>query len=371
MSVLKFIFAIFFFLCISYSSNAQNNLLENTAVFQIMKQGTQKMYNYDFDGAEILFNQAMILLPKHPAPILMKGMLIYWRNLPLVASSPKVAEMQKLLLKAEELAQAMLKIDAKNPEAIFFEMTARSLMMQHYAKIGESSKALSEARHIYGNVKTGMELQDKFNEFYFSSGLYNYYREKYPEVKPFYKIVSWIFQAGDKKLGLEQLVFAGKHCVISQTQALFFLTHIYLTYEKNPFKSVEYAKELSNKFPKNRYYLCRYVETLLLTKQYDLANTHLQSLLKESSVEPFTVMISQVWAGILEEKKNKNYILAQKYYQNAIQLATTFGIAGNHYQAYAYIGLSKIAKINKQDNIAKNYWKKAEELAEYKYIFDY
>ena len=52
-------------------------------------------------------------------------------------------------------------------------------------------------------------------------------------------------------------------------------------------------------------------------------------------------------------------------------MATTFGIAGNHYQAYAYVGLSKIAKISKQDNIAKNYWKKAEELAEYKYIFDY
>ncbi len=260
--------------------NAQSKILENTLVLNILTQGTQKMYNYDFEGAEILFHQANVLLPKHPAPFLLKGMLMYWKNLPMALTNPKLAEMEKLLLKSIELGQLMQEETDDDPEGIFFEMTARSLIMQYYAKSSQNMKALGEARNIYSHIKTGMKLKDKFNEFYFTTGIYNYYREAYPEAKPFYKSLVWIFQAGNKKIGLEQLVYAGKHTIIAQTQAWAFLTHIYLTYEKNPAKAVEYAKELVVRFPKNRYFMSRYVETLLLTKQYDLATTYIQNLLK-------------------------------------------------------------------------------------------
>lgn len=384
---LKIIFTISLIFNNLVRSHAQTTLAQNPTVLNLLKQGTQKMYNYEFDDAEVSFNQATTLLPQHPAPFLLKAMLIYWRNLPLIATHAKIPEMKNLLSKAEELARVMqvngqVKSQTNGQksaqeqeklyaEGVFFEMTAKSIVMQHYAKVGESSKALGLAKDIYGHLKTGMRLKDSYHEFYFSSGLYNYYREAYPEAKPFFKIVSWIFQSGDKKLGLEQLVFAGKNCVISQTQAWFFLTHIYLTYEKNPFKSVEYARELVLRFPKNRYYLCRYVETLLLTKQFELAATHIQILLKNPSPEVYTVMITQVLAGMLEEKHHKNYVLAKNYYQNALQLAAPFQVAGNHYQAYCYLGLSKIATAEKQPATAKINFKKAEDIAEYKYIFDF
>jgi tetratricopeptide (TPR) repeat protein len=364
-----YIFSLLFNICLLTTTKAQTKILQNTVVLNLLKQGTQKMYNYDFDGAAILFNQANVLLPKHPAPFLLKGMLLHWQNLPMSLTNPKLAEMEKLLLKSIELGQAMQEIEEEDPEGIFFELTARSLIMQYYAKSSQNMKALGEARNIYSHVKTGMKLKDKFNEFYFTSGIYNYYREAYPEAKPFYKSLVWIFQSGNKKLGLEQLVYAGNHTIIAQTQAWAFLTHIYLTYEKNPARAVEYAKELVTRFPKNRYFMSRYIETLLLTKQYNLAEPLIQNLLKETSPEPFTVMITQVLAGILAEKQAKNYILAKNYYHNAIKLSIPFGIFGNHYQAYSYLGLSRIATLENQAVLAKTYRKKAEEIAEYKYIF--
>jgi tetratricopeptide (TPR) repeat protein len=368
----KLIFIVIFLYnsCLSTFVYAQQTLFQHTEAFNLLKQGSQKMYNYDFQEAALLFNQAQKLLPNHPAPVLLQGVLVYWQNLPLATNSlVPMAEMEKLIRKAASLAQTMQDKNKKSEEGIFFEMTARSLLMQHYAKLDQQSKALGEARSIYNHIKTGMKMKDTFNEFYFTTGIYNYYREAYPEAKPMYKPFAWFFQAGDKELGLQQLVYAGKNCVITQTQAWAFLTHIYLTYEKNPFKAVQYAKELVTRYPQNRLFMCRYVETLLLTKQYAIASPQIDLLLTNSSPEPFTVMITQVLAGIFTEKHQKNYAKAKTYYNKVIELAQTFEVVGQQYQAYAYLGLSRIAKIENQVAQAKTYRKKAEKLAEYPYIF--
>jgi tetratricopeptide (TPR) repeat protein len=365
--VIVFIGLLFSTLFPTYS---QNKILQNKEVFELLRLGSQKMHNYDFDEARTLFKQAQTLMPEHPAPILMQGILTYWTHLPLSANyTNEIILMESQLHKAAKLAQAMQDKEKNSDEGVFFEMTARSLLMQHYAKLGLHTKALGEARSLYSQVKQGMKMKERFNEFYFTSGIYNYYREAYPEAKPIYKPFAWIFQSGDKELGLQQLVYAGKNCVITQTQAWSFLTNIYLTYENNPYKSVEYSKELVTRFPKNRFFLCRYVETLLLTKQYNLATPLVKQLVASTSPETFTLMIPQVFEGILAEKHLKNYKEAKLHYEKVLVSAAKYGVVGNQYQAYAYLGLSRIAKLENQPQNAKNYRKKAEDLAEYKYIF--
>ncbi len=344
-------------------------LSQHPIALQLLKQGTQKMYNYEFATAQYHFEQAEKLLPEHPAVPMLRAVLLYWQNLPLHETNPQLPKVAALLKKSILQAQAMQKKDKKDVEGVFFELVSRSIMMQHYAKVGQSMKALAEAKDMYGLLKQGFDLLDTYNEFYFSTGLYNYYREAYPDEKPFYKPFMWLFHSGDKLLGLKQLEYASRHCTITQTQAYFFLTHIYLSYEKNVHKSIGYAKDLTVLFPKNRYFLNRYIETLLLAKQYETALPLVQQLLKETSHENYTVLITNIQMGILEEKRNKNLVAAKTYYQNALLFAKPFGNTGKHQQAYCYLGLSRIAAQENKPKEAKELRKKAEELAEYQYIF--
>jgi tetratricopeptide (TPR) repeat protein len=362
--IFSFIFSFLF--CVKAQNN---NLLQNTVALNLLKQGIQKMYNYNFESADKIFEQAEKLLPQHPAIPMLRAGLLYWQNLPLEESNINVIKVENYLKKAILLAQNMQKKDKNNAEAIFFELTSHSIIMQHYAKIGQQMKALGEAREMYGLLKQGFDLLDQYEEFYFTTGIYNYYRVAYPQEKPIYKPFVWLFKDGNKALGLKQIEYAAKNATITQTQAYFFLTHIYLTYEKNLDKSIGYAKELNNLFPKNRYFLTRYVETLLFSKQYDLALPLVQQLLREPSPEKYTVLIAQVQMGILEEKRNKNFVLAKTYYQNALKLAKPFGNSGKHQQAYCYLGLSRMAAAEKKPKEAKDFRKQAEDLAEYQYIF--
>jgi tetratricopeptide (TPR) repeat protein len=369
MKLLLRYFIFFLFIHTITQLNAQNSLQQNTVVMNLLKQGADKMYNYDFDGADILFNQAEKLLPKHPAPVLLKGVNLYWRYLPLEEGNVNIPQMVRYLKTAITLAQAIQKDNGEDPEAIFFELTARSLLMQHYSKNGQHMKALGEAKTLYGLVKDGFTLKEKYNEFYFTTGIYNYYREAYPEAKPVYKPFVWVFQSGNKVLGLQQLAYSAKNTVIARTQAYAFLTHIYLSHENDIHKAVAYAKELANIYPNNRFFVCKYVETLLLSKQYDSAEPYLRKMQQETSVERFTPIINTVFLGLLEEKKYKNYTLASQYYLKTIDNATKFGEVGRQYKAYAYLGLSRIAALQNQLQIARTYRKQAEAIAEYPYIF--
>ena len=68
-------------------------------------------------------------------------------------------------------------------------------------------------------MKTGFDLMHKNPEFYYTTGLYNYYREQYPESHPGYKTVVWVLAGGDKEKGLQLLHKASKEALFTKTEA--------------------------------------------------------------------------------------------------------------------------------------------------------
>ncbi len=82
-------------------------------------------------------------------------------------------------------------------------------------------------------------------------GIYNYYAEvvpdKYPVVKPF----MIFFPSGDRKKGLEQLDLAARYSKYAKTEATYFLMQNYFVFEKDYLKSLELAKQLHTRYPRN------------------------------------------------------------------------------------------------------------------------
>jgi hypothetical protein len=102
-------------------------------------------------------------------------------------------------------------------------------------------------------------------------------------------------------------------------------------------------------------------------KDYDEADKLLQNTQDVNWNKYFKAQLI-ILKGILQEKKYRNYQLAQQYYNTGINEISLFGKYGNEYAAYAYFGLSRVSDDNGEKHTRKIYSKEAMKLADFKKI---
>jgi len=335
-------------------------LLDNPEKLKLVQNTILQMYNWELSQAEANLASFSKGFEKHPAVPFTKAMILYWRNAPLDLFGSNFTKHEKLLLEASDLAEEMLDEDDEDLEGIFFKMASRSLLMKYYADKSQTMKAVGEAKGVYKLMKKGFDLKEQFNEFYFTTGVYNYYREYYPERYPVYKPFAWVFQSGDKELGLEQLEYTARNATFTSPEAYSYLTYIYLRYEHKTEKALSFAKELTERFPKNKLFLARYVETLLLSKKYTMANTYNAQLMKYQK-DNFYIATSNLYQAMVYDLKDNNLDKAYTYYSKAESYVDQLGIRFLERKTFLYYGLSKYWSAKGDGDKAKSYYKKAKE----------
>jgi hypothetical protein len=167
-----------------------------------------------------------------------------------------------------------------------------------------------------------LKLLNKNPEFYFTSGMYNYYVEVYPEEHPIVKPLLVFFKNGDKALGLKQIDTATKVGTITKAESCYYISHIYLKYEAKPEKAAMYMEKLSG-FVSEKPYLSDEARgsTMLLSGKYDQAHEKALQLLRKQVSTGFYPAAWRTFQGILEEKDRKNDAAAQKGVSGSTQNA--------------------------------------------------
>ena len=160
-----------------------NDLLRDTTTMEQIRLGIDRIYNYEFDQAEYALNLLENNYPEHPVTSFYEGLIYYWKYYPLIPGQPGASEFEQAMQISWERA-GRLKKNHQDIEGVFFELMSRAFIVMYYADNGRSSKAISHLGKIYRDILEGFDMQDEFKEFYFISGLYNYYREAYPEAYP-------------------------------------------------------------------------------------------------------------------------------------------------------------------------------------------
>ncbi|MEM9053098.1 MAG: hypothetical protein AAGC47_13680, partial [Bacteroidota bacterium] len=230
-------FAIAQLVLLSFKAHAQYPLFDNEDNIALVKKGSAYIYNQQPDSAAIIIKEIEQTLPGHPVVYMMKALSLSWSVFPMKVDLPEFPAHEELLRQSIDAARERLDDDDEDIEGIFFEMTARGLLAEYYADDGNYLKALGEARKTYGHMKSGFDLIEKCPEFYLTTGIYNYFREKYPQKHPIYKPFLWFFRTGDIELGLEQIHQATETAVLSNVEAHLYLSYIYLRYEMKPEKA--------------------------------------------------------------------------------------------------------------------------------------
>ena len=347
-------------------STLHGQILKDSSSINLIKKGIDYVYNFDFKNAYNISDEFRKLYPGHPLIYLFKGMITYWENYPLNITSEARASFEEDMRKCIELCDKN-KEQASEAEILLVNLCARGLLLLFYTDNDLSFEVFPIASSTYQCIRRSFNFTTHYSDFYFFTGVYNYYREAYPEAHPVYKTLAFLFPKGSKVKGLQDLQIVARNSIILKAESYSFLTQIFLSFENNYEQATFYSKSLHSVYPDNPEYLGSYIKNLLLIKQYDEAEMEIASSITYLK-NPFFQAQVTIFNGLLQEKKYHDTRQAQQFYMKGIKDISVFRSYGNEYAAYAYFGLSRISEKNGDTDNMKLYRKLALKLADFKNI---
>ena len=243
---------------------------------ELRRSGLDALYNIDYDKADRDFKEIVKLYPNHPGGYQLLAARLWIKTLyesrrlqvSLYSSEsfytngddkvdPKiVTEFRNLTREAKRLAEAKLKQEPKNIEALDFLANTEGLKAsfeeaverRHFAALRDGNDAVDHHREV-------LKLDPKYIDAQITIGLYEYVVGSLP--LPVKILAGATGYRGSKKRGLAMLEQVAKEGRWSQDDAKSVLIILY-TREKRYADVLVLTRELSVKYPRN--YLLR-VET--------------------------------------------------------------------------------------------------------------
>src|ERR1044072_3178257 len=246
---------------------------ERTRFEELRRSGLEALYNIDYDKAQRDFNEIVKLYPNHPGGYQLLAARLWIKTLyesrrlqvSLYSSEsfytngddkvdPKiVTEFRNLTREAKRLAEAKLKQEPKNIEALDFLANTEGLKAsfeeaverRHFAALRDGNDAVEHHREV-------LKLDPKYIDAQITIGLYEYVVGSLP--LPIKILAGATGYRGSKKRGLAMLEQVAREGRWSQDDAKTLLVLLY-TREKRFADVLKLTRELSVKYPRN--YLLR------------------------------------------------------------------------------------------------------------------
>ena len=338
-------------------------MLNDPAAQQTILKTLDDIYNLDFAEADVQIRQLQARYPQHPIGPILRATELELHYLPLHENKAATAQFVQAANQGLALAKKILERNENDPEGVFFALTAHSYLASLYNNKSESLKAVGESKKAYNYLRDGFTLVDKNPDFYFTTGLYNYYIERYPMDHSIVRPFMIFFDDGDMAKGLKEMDVATKKGVFMRPVANYYLAHIYLKHEINPGRAAIYTKYLADKYPNNPLFGMINAEALLLAGRYAEARPYVQRLRQmPNKLVPLAV---STFSGMLAEYADKNDKEAAAAYEAALKQPFNDPYT-KEYHAFSYAGLARIAARANDRNRAKLYYKKALAVGQYK-----
>lgn len=354
-----------FLLILGWLPPARAQVLADPTFQQTVQKTLDNIYNFEFAEADAQIRQIRAGYPQHPIGPILQATKLELQYLPLTDNRNATAQFVQAANQGLELSKRLLSKNETDPEGVFFALTAHSYLSSLYNNQGETVKAVTESKKSYSYLKDGFKLMDRNPDFFFTTGLYNYYVERYPMDHPIVRPFMIFFDDGNMAQGLKQMDVAAKRGLFMRAGANYYLAHILLKHEMQPGRAVPYTKYLADKYPNNPLFEMINAEALLLAGRYAEARPYVQRL--EPMNHKLVPLAAYTFDGMLAELADGNDKAATESYQTALKLPYNEPYT-REYHAIAYVGLARIAARAKDSNRAKHYYKKALAIAQYKSI---
>jgi len=352
-------------LCCTFSLSGQ--VLKDTVAVKMIRSGIDDMYNLKFAEANEIFYKISRMYPGHPVNYLLHGLVSYWENYPLVPSSPARETFEDDMRECIRLSEEEPYSTDNEAESLLANICSRGLLSLFYSDNDLVWNVIPLVTSTYKYLRKSFDFVNYCSDLYYFTGLYNYYREAYPKIHPVYKTLAGLFPPGDMVKGLTELSISAKEAIFLKAESYSMLTWIYTGYENDYKKASGYSKTLTDSYPENLYFRALHIKNLLLTGEYDNAESLIKTYRKDS-VDSFFYGQAMIFNGIVLEKKYRNYKLAEQFYEEGINTISLYGKYGDEFCGYAYFGLSRICEHNGDKSCRKTYRRKGSDLVSFKKI---
>ncbi len=233
-------------------------------------EGYEALHNLDYEGARRRFHKMIELAPDHPsgpqsmaASLWMQQLNETWELKASLYSDkgetrneikPKVDQKQvdefrKWTRQAKKLAEARLKQNARDVEALYFLGAAEGLEAAYAAGVEKKyMSALRTGSSAVGRHRKVLELSPEFYDAELTIGLQNYVIGSLS--LPLKMLAKTVGVSGSKKRGLKELERVVQEGQWARDMARVLLVDLYKR-EKRWDDAIATARELSNKYSRN------------------------------------------------------------------------------------------------------------------------
>ena len=246
---------------------------------KLRAEGYEALYNLDYNGARKRFREMIQIAPDNPAgpqcfaaSLWVEQLNQSWELKATLYSTKaytegkrksdpaQAAEFRKWIRQTKTLAQAQLKKDPRDVEALYFLGAAQGLDAAYAAAVEKKYRAaLSNGSDAVDRHKEVLKLVPDFHDAELTIGLQNYIVGSLP--LPLKMIAGTMGVRGSKKRGLETLerVSVEGHCARDLARVL--LVDLYKR-EKRWKDAVATARVLSEKYPRNYLFKLQMADAL-------------------------------------------------------------------------------------------------------------
>ena len=348
------------------SNTTKAQLLHNASTLNLVKKNIDCIYNHDFSHAQEIYLKIQKSYPGHPVLFLLKGMQTYWKNYPLLKTTPAHVSFEEDMRQCIRLSEKNI-MPSNKAEYLLTNLCARGMLLEYYSENNLSMQVIPLVTSTYGKVRNAFDFSNGCTDLQYYTGVYNYYRDAYPIAYPIYKPLVLLLPSGNMNTGLTELHNSALNGIFLSAESYYVLAGIYLNFENKYQQASNYSMTLHRLYPDNELYFALNLKNLLLLEHYEEAEKLINVALKGTENTYFQAQLT-IFKGIIQEKKYHDKNLAQQYYQSGLNKIAPFGEYGNEYAAYAYFGLSRISNIKNETGAGKQYRAKAMKLAAFKKI---
>ena len=253
------------FLLFLSTSSIYAQILQDSATLRLVKKDIDYIYNLQFEEARETYAKIIAAYPEHPIVFLIRGMMTYWENYPLMnktsAQTSFEGDMRQCIKLSEEKTDPVYEA-----EYLMANLCARGFLLLFYSDNDLVMEVIPLATSTYKYMMRSFDFTSVCSDLYYFTGVYNYYREAYPNIYPVYKSLVFPFPKGDMITGLRELQISATQSVALRAESYVVLSWILLNFEKRYTEALYYSKTLHELYPENPLYVAIYLKNLLLYK---------------------------------------------------------------------------------------------------------
>lgn len=329
-----------------------------------LKQGIEKAFNLDNQGAIIYLQKALEVEPENPTGYAYCAM-VYFFFFDMSFDPKDRARNQEFMLRyiGDALAKGEKKIEknSKNGQAQFAVALAKIVKIHWAIHQRKYFLVPQEATSIWDYLDKAKEGDPQNYDVYFLAGLLHYHIDYLSGFIRF--LSSLMITSGNRQKGLEELELAAQKGYLLKELAQAELSSNYLNFEKKPEKALSFALELKEKYPNNYNFLFALGNILSDLHRFEEAFDIARQIEKgiQTGIPPFVPQLqpryNQLMGRILFIQGE--YDRAAEYFQKALKDTSPYNA---RVRVLAFVRMGMIHDARKERVKAEEYYLKALEV---------